>query len=92
MCGEYHMTLDRSEKDALLYTPNAGLTQSEQMGCRARLAASVAEVSSASELAFMQDNQTKQFDRLEQFAKLQKPPAVKFKDLDEVVRHRFTST
>ena len=26
MCGEYHMTMDRSEKDALLYTPNAGLT------------------------------------------------------------------
>ncbi len=26
MCGDYHMTMDRSEKDALLYTPNAGLT------------------------------------------------------------------
>ena len=24
MCGDYHMTLDRSEKDALLYTPNGG--------------------------------------------------------------------
>ena len=22
MCGDYHMTIDRSEKDALLYTPN----------------------------------------------------------------------
>src|SRR5208337_4038242 len=32
MCGEYHMTIDRSEKDALLYTPNAGLTMWEQMG------------------------------------------------------------
>src|ERR1700722_9469674 len=32
MCGEYHMTMDRSEKDALLYTPNAGLTFWEQMG------------------------------------------------------------
>src|SRR5205807_10542835 len=32
MCGDYHMTMDRSEKDALLYTPNAGLTLSEQMG------------------------------------------------------------
>ena len=32
MCGEYHMTMDRSEKDALLYTPNAGLTLYEQMG------------------------------------------------------------
>ena len=33
--------------------------------------------------------QTKQFDRLEQFAKLQKPPAVKFKDLEEVVNHKI---
>src|SRR5580704_4156146 len=32
MCGEYHMTLDRSEKDALLMTPNAGLTLYESMG------------------------------------------------------------
>ena len=32
MCGDYHMTMDRSEKDALLNTPNAGLTLSEQMG------------------------------------------------------------
>ena len=32
MCGDYHMTMDRSEKDALKYTPNAGLTLYEQMG------------------------------------------------------------
>src|SRR5580700_9436272 len=32
MCGEYKMTMDRSEKDALLMTPNAGLTLYEQMG------------------------------------------------------------
>ncbi len=32
MCGDFHMTLDRSEKDALKMTPNAGLTLYEQMG------------------------------------------------------------
>jgi GWxTD domain-containing protein len=32
MCGDYHMTLDRSEKDALKYTPNAGLTLYESNG------------------------------------------------------------
>src|SRR6266700_4054457 len=32
MCGDYHMSMDRSEKDALLCTPNAGLTFYEQMG------------------------------------------------------------
>src|SRR5579863_1046249 len=32
MCGDYHMTLDRSEKDALLHVPGAGATLGEQMG------------------------------------------------------------
>src|SRR5437763_16209119 len=32
MCGDYHMTMNKNEKDALLYTPNAGLTFYEQMG------------------------------------------------------------
>ena len=90
MCGDYHMTIDRSEKDALLYTPNAGLTQSEQMGMSSK--ASRFNGGGLERLGtgpFTQNNQTKQFDRLEQFAKLQKPPAVKFKDLDEVVRHKI---
>jgi len=90
MCGEYHMTLDRSEKDALLYTPNAGLTQSEQMGMTSKASRfSGGGLERLGTGPFMQDNQTKQFDRLEQFAKLQRPPAVKFKDLDEVVRHKI---
>jgi GWxTD domain-containing protein len=91
MCGEYHMTLDRSEKDALLYTPNAGLTQSEQMGMSSKASRfSGGGLERLGTGPFMQDNQTKQFDRLEQFAKLQKPPAVKFKDLEsELVKHKF---
>ena len=32
MCNEYRLTLDPSEKDALLNTPGAGLTLSEQQG------------------------------------------------------------
>jgi GWxTD domain-containing protein len=91
MCGDYHMTMDRSEKDALLYTPNAGLTLYEQMGM-----ASKADRFSGGGLErlgtgpFNTDNQTKQFDRLETFFKLQKPPAVKFKDLEEVVSHKIS--
>ena len=27
MCGDYHFTIDRSEKDALMHVPGAGLTQ-----------------------------------------------------------------
>ncbi|MGP8244445.1 MAG: GWxTD domain-containing protein, partial [Bryobacteraceae bacterium] len=32
MSGEFHMTMDPSEKDALLYGPGAGLTMMEQLG------------------------------------------------------------
>ena len=91
MCGDYHMTMDRSEKDALLYTPNAGLTLYEQMGM-----ANKADRFTGGGLErlgtgpFSTNNQTKQFDRLEQFYKLQKPPAVKFKDLEEIVSHKIS--
>jgi GWxTD domain-containing protein len=86
MCGEFHMTMDRSEKDALLYTPNAGLTLYEQMGMAnktQRFTGGGLERLGAGPMS--SDLQTKQFDRLEQFAKLQAPPPVKFKDLEEEV-------
>jgi GWxTD domain-containing protein len=90
MCGDYHMTLDRSEKDALKYTPNAGLTLYEQMGMSnkaARFSSGGLEQLGAGPQS--QDLQSKEFDRLEQFAKLQAPPPVKFKDLEEVVNTKL---
>ncbi len=71
MCGEYHMTMDRSEKDALKYTPNAGLTMWEQMGMSnksARFSGNGIEQLGGGPMA--SQLQTKEFDRLEQFAKL----------------------
>src|SRR6202158_3554780 len=91
MCGDYHMTMDRSEKDALKYPPNAGLALYEQMGMASktsRFTGGGLEQLGAG--PFNQDLQTKQFDRLEQFAKLQAAPAVKFKDLLEVVSHKIS--
>src|SRR5579871_452441 len=38
MTGEYHMTMDPSEKDALLNVPGAGLTMYEQMGLSCKVA------------------------------------------------------
>src|SRR5436309_9119524 len=86
MCGDYHMTIDRSEKDALKNVPGAGLTLYEQMGLASkadRFTNSGLEQLGAG--PFNQNLQSKQFDRLEEFAKLNRPPATKFKDLDEVV-------
>jgi len=86
MCGDYHMTIDRSEKDALKNVPGAGLTQYEQMGLASktdRFSGGGLEQLGAG--PFNQNNQSKQFDRLEEFAKLNRPPAIKFKDLKELV-------
>jgi len=91
MCGEYHMTLDRSEKDALLYTPNAGLTLYEQMGMSNkadRFNTGGLERLGLGPMSSMEN--TKEFDRLEQYAKLTAPPPVKFKDLEEVVSHKIS--
>jgi GWxTD domain-containing protein len=86
MCGDYHMTMDRSEKDALLYTPNAGLTMYEQMGMASKASRFSGGGLERLGLGPMSSNQqSKQFDRLEQFAKLQAPPPIKFKDLEEAV-------
>jgi GWxTD domain-containing protein len=91
MCGDYHMTMDRSEKDALKYTPNAGLTMYEQMGMSSKASRFTGGgVEQLGQSPFNKDLQTKQFDRLEQFAKLQAAPAVKFKDLLEVVSHKIS--
>jgi len=90
MCGDYHMTMDRSEKDALLYTPNAGLTMYEQMGMSSKASrfsgGGLERLGAGPNSANLQ---SKQFDRLEQFAKLQAPPPVKFKDLEEIVNTKL---
>jgi GWxTD domain-containing protein len=90
MCGDYHMTLDRSEKDALKHTPNAGLTLYEQMGMSTKASRFTnGGIEQLGQSPFNKDLQTKEFDRLEQYAKLQAAPAIKFKDLEEVVSHKI---
>ena len=86
MTGEYRMTMDPSEKDALLYVPNAGLTMNEQMGMSSK-----ADRFSRTDGTRLGTGNTplpsrmNQFERLQRFAMLQKPPPVKFKDLEAQV-------
>ena len=91
MCGDYHMTMDRSEKDALKYTPNAGLTLYEQMGMSSKADRFAGGgIEQLGKGPFNQDQQSKEFDRLEQYSKLQKAPNVKFKDLEEIVTTKIS--
>ncbi len=83
MCGDYHMTIDRSEKDALKYVPGAGATLYEQMGQASktdRFSGGGLEQLGTGPMSSM--NQSKQFDRLNQYAKLMAAPEIKFKDLE----------
>jgi GWxTD domain-containing protein len=89
-CGAYEMTLDRSKKDALLHVPNAGLTTMEEMGQANKADRFRGGLESIGAGPFNGNNQSKQFDRMETFAKLNRAPDIKFKDLqNELVTHKF---
>ncbi len=89
-CGAYEMTLDRSKKDALLHVPNAGLTTMEEMGQANKADRFRGGLESIGAGPFNRNNESKQFDRMETFAKLNRAPDIKFKDLqNELVTHKF---
>src|SRR5271165_4505918 len=89
MCGDFHLTSDPNEKDALLHTPTGGATLYEQMGLSTR-ADRIAQCpfgANAGPSQLIENN--KEFSKMELMAKIQAPPPVKFKDLEEVVSHKI---
>jgi GWxTD domain-containing protein len=83
-CGDYHYTIDRSEKDALKNVPGAGLTQNEQDGRSTK--ADRFQGSGLEQLGSgpgAEQRQSKQFDRLALEAKIMAPPPIKFQDMEE---------
>src|SRR5262249_14890398 len=82
--GEYHIARSPDEKDALLYVPGAGLTLAESLGL-----ANKADRITAGGLGSTNNNQLfgtrakdQPFERLQLLADLQRPPSIKFKDLE----------
>jgi GWxTD domain-containing protein len=90
--GEFHITMDPGEKDAMSHVPGGGPSMLEQMGMSSQAARFTRSDGSTAPLGpagtSAQDSQN-EFTRLEQFAKVQAPPPVKFKDLEEVVSSRI---
>ena len=88
--GEYHLTMDPSEKDALLHVPGAGLSLLESMGM-----ASKADRFSRSDGTFLPTtlggtpSSMDEFNRLDQYSKAFRPPEVKYKDLEAIVTARI---
>jgi GWxTD domain-containing protein len=91
--GEYHLTMDPSEKDALLRVPGAGLTLAESMGMANKSSRfSNTDGTNMAEGQFGGaglSEKNNEFTRLENYANIMKPPPVKFKDLEAVVTNRL---
>ncbi len=89
--GEFRLTTDPSEKDALLQVPGAGLTLAEQMGmsCKAARFQNTDGTHLAPSPTGFQGTSLDEFNRLDLEAKIFAPPVVKFKDLEEVVSSRI---
>ena len=83
MCGDYHATIDRSEKDALKHTPGAGQSLYEQTGQAKQSDRFQGGIEQLPTGPMSAQQQSKEFDRLDTFAKLFAPPPIKFADLDE---------
>jgi GWxTD domain-containing protein len=83
--GEYHLTTDPSEKDALLMVPGAGLTTAESLGMANKTdrfhnsdGSHIARSPGGGSLP----ESLNEFTRLELYASIMRPPPVKFKDLE----------
>jgi GWxTD domain-containing protein len=88
--GEYHLTMDPSEKDALLHVPGAGLSQMEEMGLASKTDRFTRSDGTNLPTAMGgQPASMNEFTRLEAYANAFKPPVVKFKDLEAIVTSRI---
>lgn len=91
-CGDYHFTIDRSEKDALLHVPGGGETMYEQMGQSKKADRFKGGIENLGNGPLAAGTQGKQFDRIELASKLFAPPPVKFKDLESFIsEHKLLS-
>jgi GWxTD domain-containing protein len=92
MTGEYHLTIDPGEKDALLHIPNAGLTMMESMGMASKTDRFTnTDGTTLGQALGGQPESMEEFTRLDLYAKIFKPPDVKFKDLKAVVTSKLSS-
>ena len=86
MSGEFRMTMDPSEKDSLMMVPGAGLTICEMNGmCDRNQRMGRTDGTRLGTGNTPLPTTMNQFNRLDQFARLQRAPVVMFKDLEAAV-------
>jgi len=88
--GEYHLTMDPGEKDALLHVPGAGLSLMESMGMASKADRFTrADGMTVPTALGGTPSSMNEFNRLEQYSKAFRPPEVKYKDLEAIVTARI---
>jgi len=88
--GEYHLTMDPSEKDALLHVPGAGLSLLESMGMASKTDRFTrSDGTNLPKTMGGESASMNEFNRLEQYSKAFRPPTVKYKDLEAIVTARI---
>src|SRR6202171_4069165 len=88
--GEYRLTMDPSEKDALLHVPGAGLSLMESMGMASKTDRFTRSDGMTTPRSMGGTPESmNEFSRLELYAKVNKPPRVKYKDLEAIVTARI---
>ena len=94
MTGEYRLTMDPGEKDALINVPGAGLTQMEQANGGNKMD----RFNRSDGMTIGQPlgggptpESLNEFTRLDLYSKIFQPPEVKFKDLKAVVTSKISS-
>ncbi len=88
-CGEYHLSMDPSEKDALTYVPGAGMTELESMGMASKTDRFTRADGTHMPTGFGMPADMDEFSRLERYTAAFRPPKVKFTDLEQVVNHNI---
>jgi hypothetical protein len=91
MSGEYRIAFDPAEKDALLMVPGAGLTDMEAMGLASKADRfSITDGTHLGQAMGGRGIRYNEFERLQQYVALQRPPQIKFKDLETVVNTKIS--
>lgn len=79
--GEYRIAQSPDEKDALLFTPNGGLTLYEQLGITSKRDRPYFSPGNSNSSQFVRRAQDQPFERLSLYANLQRAPQVKYRAL-----------
>lgn len=92
MSGEYHLTMDPGEKDALTHVPGAGLTEMEAMGMASKADRfRRTDGMTTGEALGGEPESMEEFTRLDLYAKIFQPPKVKFNDMRALVTSKLSA-